>query len=406
MSDNNTHPKSTLFKKAVSGQSIEKSTETKLDAVNLDKLKKVLPSIIKRVEKGNRAQRFLPFLLIRTGLGDRGTRPLSTDYVFWESPDIWVSPQDPSNPAPEIPATYEASPISGVPNNIYAHVWNLGLAPLVGINVSFYVFDPSFLFQTDKANLIGVARVDLPPRSSTSCHKLVRCPNPWIPDGTKAHQCIVVRISGVGDSINSKDSWDPRTDRHVAQHNVTVVTAGTSIDTLLASLENNRKFSSKIVLQQIGKEATTVVNQAARNYTIDSSVQTHILAELKSDGSLTLPPVQISHKTNSIITSQTSVSASPFAIRRIQPDVLLNLHSTSVKSTDPTISKSGDVKILDKGGNVSMLLNHATLLTPEFSNRLVKISSPKQNQVQVMRLIAYDDKNTMIGGYTIVIKGL
>ena len=36
--------------------------------------------------------------------------------------------------------------MAGKPHTLYAHVWNLGLAPLVGISVEFLVFNPSIAF--------------------------------------------------------------------------------------------------------------------------------------------------------------------------------------------------------------------------------------------------------------------
>ncbi len=120
-----------------------------------------------------RAQQFYPYLLVRSFTGDNGTRPFNQ--VFWESPDIWTAVGEPAT-TPEIPPTHGGVLPAGQPNTIYAHVWNLGRAPLTGVVVTFYWFNPSLAIDAANANLIGMKRVDLGPRNSPLCHQLVKCP--------------------------------------------------------------------------------------------------------------------------------------------------------------------------------------------------------------------------------------
>src|SRR5438552_4472238 len=68
----------------------------KSEIERLKKLRSQLPGLLKQFEEGKRgrAQRFYPYILIRSVVGDRGDRPINVP--FWESPDIWTAPADPS----------------------------------------------------------------------------------------------------------------------------------------------------------------------------------------------------------------------------------------------------------------------------------------------------------------------
>jgi hypothetical protein len=159
-------------------------------------LLKELPALMDR-RKGGRANSFMPYLLVRSVLGDRGDRPINVP--FWESPDIWTAPGDPAS-SPALPPNHGGVVTAGEPTTVYAHVWNLGFAPLAGVRVEFYWFDPSLSIDSSNAHLIGMARCELAGRGMTGSHTLVKCPTAWVPTVTNgSHECLVVRIEGVGD---------------------------------------------------------------------------------------------------------------------------------------------------------------------------------------------------------------
>lgn len=97
---------------------------------------------------------FLPYLLIRQTVGDHGERPITSNsaITYKSMPDIWVFRGDPAT-APPIPAGpgFETGGVPVVhmgPNSkytIYAHVWNLGRAPIAGVKVEFFWFEFSDL---------------------------------------------------------------------------------------------------------------------------------------------------------------------------------------------------------------------------------------------------------------------
>src|SRR5262245_21344851 len=173
-----------------------------------------------QIEGRPRSDKFLPYLLLRSAVTDRGVRPFPTP--TFNSPDIWVAPGDPSK-NPDIPGTQgDGTALDGSPNTVYAHVWNLGRAPVAGIRVEFSVSYGFAVKEPPQGQIIGMTRIDLPPRSSLDCHKLVKCPEPWIPV-LQDHCNLVVRVSCIGDTIGADHPWNPGFDRHVARRVVKVM---------------------------------------------------------------------------------------------------------------------------------------------------------------------------------------
>ncbi len=190
---------------------------------------------------GPRKDEYLPYLLIRTASGDRGARPFTG--VFWESPDIFVLPNQDASTAPLLPPTSAGVAQANVSNTLYAHVWNLGKAPAYRVRVEFYWFNPSLGITLADAHLIGAAWIDLENRftlysqwaevsgpsgtyMSQGSHAIVRCPETWFPlFENQGHECLVVRaFEPILDSVG-RDQFAASTDRHVGQRNIAVVQA-------------------------------------------------------------------------------------------------------------------------------------------------------------------------------------
>jgi len=173
---------------------------------------------------GSRKDEYLPYLVVRANAGDRGARPLSG--VFWESPDIFIAPNLEACSAPNSPTTQAGLAQAGVPNTLWAHVWNLGQAPVYNARVEFYWFDPTLGFNEAAANLIGVAYVDLGNRSSGKAHAYVKCPTTWVPTFLNGgHECLMVRcFEPLTDPLGTHP-WDASDDRHIGQRNIHVQNA-------------------------------------------------------------------------------------------------------------------------------------------------------------------------------------
>jgi hypothetical protein len=202
---------------------------------------------VKQIEKGPpsfgpRKNEYLPYLLLRSNPGDRGGRAVPG--VFWESPDIFVHSGVPADSAPLKPPDTGGVATVGAPTTLYAHVWNLGRAPVWGAYVEFSWFNPSLGFSYASANRLGAAMVDLGDRFTSfpdwreatgpagdryltrGCHAIVRCPVTWVPTWENGgHECLVVRVFEPFMDPVDLTSYDARTDRHVGQRNIAVVQA-------------------------------------------------------------------------------------------------------------------------------------------------------------------------------------
>jgi hypothetical protein len=188
---------------------------------------------------GPRKDEFLPYLVVRAASGDRGARPYTG--VFWESPDIFVAPDQEASMAPLMPESLGVVAKASVPNTVYAHVWNLGKAPAYRVRVEFYWVNPALDISRANANFIGAAWVDLANRFthypnwvevntsygrwiSRGSHVIVPCPETWIPQfENNGHECLVVRaFEPLLDPVGPTQ-FLPAADRHVGQRNIAVV---------------------------------------------------------------------------------------------------------------------------------------------------------------------------------------
>jgi hypothetical protein len=191
---------------------------------------KILGKICRGDKPPPRKDSFLPYLVVRANPGDRGQRPLPTGTVFWESPDIFVIPNQSTTSAPDVPISLGGMAQAGVPNTLFAHVWNLGRGPAYDIRVEFYWFNPTLGIEESDANLIGFTYVTLGSRNSPKSHRVVRCPQDWIPSFVNnGHECLVVRaFSPISDPVG-QNAWNAAQNRHVGQRNITVLRGSQNI---------------------------------------------------------------------------------------------------------------------------------------------------------------------------------
>jgi hypothetical protein len=222
---------------------------------------------------------FQPFLMVRTYVGDQGVRPYGGH--GYESPDIWVALGDPAT-SPAIPSHPGGNPIAGKAHTLYAHVWNLGLAPIVGVSVEFLVFNPSIAFDGQTPLFRGVGRVDLGSVTSPKeAHKLVKCQTPWVPTVVNnGHECIIVRVSGLANATDPH-SFNPHVDRKVAQRNMHVALYGSNQSALLASLTKSLPKNTQLKLFVMGPEAQNLVELTAPGLKINPAVRTVPIEDLK-----------------------------------------------------------------------------------------------------------------------------
>lgn len=377
--------------------------ETRLD---LDAVRERLQEYRRKTQEGPLPD-FTPALLIRAVPGDRGVRPLSAP--FWESPDIWTALGAPDS-TPAVPASPGGAPVAGQPNTLYAHVWNLGLAPVLNAVVEFFVFDPSLSFATQTPLFHAQATVDLSGRSAPqACHRLVKCPVPWVPTIVNGgHECILVRVSAMGDAPDPAHVWDAWADRRVAQRNIGVVAAGTGIGHILKGLQLSRREHDRIELLQIGAEAKHVLELTLPDTRLDPRVRTQVLAELGPRGDLTVPPTRLADAPSAAGRGPRRFTISPEVAPRV--DVAAVLPPSVERSHAPRLTvplrtrRTGRIPLISRGASLEDLLSHTRRLKDVPDREFPTLPAPAAGEAQVLRIAAYEG-DQVVGGYTVVVAG-
>lgn len=325
-----------------------------------------------------------PFLVIRSYLGDNGTRPPGPgpfSNEWWESPDIWYC-AGPRASTPQIPTAQSCQVVEGGDYTLYAHVWNLGVLPIAGASVEFYWSTPHFYPGGGGSGIhfIGKTNVDLGPRNSSNCHSLVKCPISWHPaGGSDRHSCLIVRLySQFGDPIGP-NPWDIYQNRHVAQHNVSGILPGESIGPIIDALEKNMRIDDRIQLSQVGREAQTVLNKMKPGLKIDTTVKTHILGEIDTNRQIKINRVS----TPGDVKIQ-GKDQKPFGA---QHNVI----------NQGKVAKPSEKPIRD-------LFKQASLISSSDSGKLTLIKPPQKGYALVFRIISTNEKNKQKGGYTLIIE--
>jgi hypothetical protein len=168
----------------------------------------------------SRKDSLLPYLVIRAVPGDRGGRPLPAGTTWWESPDIFVLPNQHAATAPDLPPNPNGQLTYGDfnPNTIYAHIWNLGRGPVINARVEFYW---RYSFHFGPPTFIGQTHVTLGPRTSPSCHTVVHCPVDFVVNPNAV--ALIVRVFCPFLDPLATNEFDASKNRHVAQRGIAVV---------------------------------------------------------------------------------------------------------------------------------------------------------------------------------------
>jgi len=174
----------------------------------------------------------LPYLLIRSYVGDHGKRPWTAGHP-WGTPDILVQPK----PAAQAQPFADGPPVTSVSDGslyqVKVRVWNLGLLAAVGTTLSVYaaytieaVAGEGFTTWSEPV-LVGRTRFDLPDSRSPNCRALVGLEPPWpvgnpnafvSPNAPWAYLIAVVSCFTDPGAIaqGAPGDWGGSSDRHVA----------------------------------------------------------------------------------------------------------------------------------------------------------------------------------------------
>jgi hypothetical protein len=383
------------------------------------KLREELSGLLAGRKDRGRAKNFYPYLLVRSVLGDRGDRPINVP--FWESPDIWTIPGEPEN-TPALPAVHEGTAMeSRKPHTVYAHVWNLGFAPLAGIFVEFYSLSTGYYIShpenwANHAQLIGTARCEMAARGMPGSHKLVKCPKAWHP--SPPFQGIMVRVSGIGDPIGA-NPWSPALNRHVAERGITVYQAtGTGIPNergardstisggsasrgeirdslvrLLVRTDATRPITGRIQLIQVGAREGEIVRHLIAHRWRLATLDTHVLGEIDVTGKLAF--TQTTNLPAGMLATVHPMAAggAPRA-PSVMADVRTRVIDPSIIFDDTASPEpNGVASLVDLFGSVKRRQAGAVTYGP-----------PNANEAYMLRLARYSGEQ-LIGGHTFVIAG-
>lgn len=133
--------------------------------------------------------------------------------AWWLSPNIWTVPNNPEGA--------KGIPVVGKPCYLWARVSNKGDERAENATVRFYWANPAIGFDRNTANIVGTASVTLDGGQTSD----VLCLTPWIPTFVnQGHECILAEaFQTSSDPLPATPVFNVPTDRHVAQHNISVL---------------------------------------------------------------------------------------------------------------------------------------------------------------------------------------
>lgn len=239
---------------------------------------------------------------------------------------------------------------------------------------------------------------------------LVKCPTAWVPTLVNGgHECLVVRIEGVGDPIGS-NPWAPWQNRHVAQRNIAVVMAAANIASVIEALNASRGARTRLQLVQVGARESELALKIAAPHLRPAAIDTYVLGEIDLAGQLV-----------------------PAAPEMPPPAVLAPVHQLAAGGppAPPKFLPEGEAKVIDAqrafgnlrvpeaaaarlggrtnageararpGGHLADLLGGVSTLN---SGHPI-LAPPSRGEAQVVRIAAYQGEQ-LTGGYTLVLAGL
>ena len=159
---------------------------------------------------------------------------------WWLSPNIWVVSSDDPNDPPGLP-------VEGVSSYLWAKVVNRGSSPVSDVTVRYWWADPSTAITRLSARLIGTSNASLAPGEI----KEILCLVPWVPEIVNdGHECLIAEATAPSDPVpphTPSDSFDVPSIRQVAQRNISVIAATTSM-MVHSFMIGNGGYGEKVLL--------------------------------------------------------------------------------------------------------------------------------------------------------------
>lgn len=177
------------------------------------------------------------FLYIRATDTDLGARPLPSETVFWNSPDIEL---------------YDSLGIQIATNQLELNknfvikvlVHNDGDMNCNSCIVELFICNPSIGFDRSHATQIGIQSI------SISGHSNAMANFNFTPGNTNlGHQCLFARAYSYvsADIPSSADQFNTVLDRHIGQQNISVINQGTTFDFFIVNKFQQRNYILKLL---------------------------------------------------------------------------------------------------------------------------------------------------------------
>jgi hypothetical protein len=377
----------------------------------------VAPDLAEQVEKGlgaalggmkgSRRDAALPYLLVRGyAPGDRGVRPIPYPPIpFWESPDIYLNLTNPGQAEGE-PQGFDRSRLVESPDDatayrVFVHVWNLGRFPAYGVRVQVWWVDPGFFNPynpADTRHYIGGAYVDLPDRSHPDCHRIVEIPTSWhVESNMPGHECLLAAVDCAADRWGG--TLDADRDRHVAQHNVSIISGTEDMSPLIGYLAERLSAKADLEIIHAGKATAAPIDikfgggLAAEGLGVTQLVApgrlgvpvasggVHLATVTQIDGKAALVPTYDVAALQTLARKGLLSPLPPEILDQLDPSVLLTAES---RSQVPALLES--------------FLQIPDLKAATVANAL----DPTSKDGHVLRFVAVED-GQVSGGYTVVL---
>jgi hypothetical protein len=182
----------------------------------------------------------------------------------------------------------------------------------------------------------------------------------------------------------------PSLNRHVAQRNVSVVSTAAMSKSLLMSLSAVHLGHKLQLIQLAPKEGEVAAKIAAPHAKLDTDVVTHVLGEIDQHNHVTLDHAHVAPAGGLAPFHPLIHGGAPAA-----PEV----HAVGTPAVVNAARLVHGLPADHQNLKVATLLNSVAAL---HRGSLV-LPNPIAGQVQVVRLVNYDPRGQLIGGYTIVL---
>jgi hypothetical protein len=370
-------------------------------------LKQLIADFRAKADRGRpNREDVLPYLLVRAfAPGDRGARPTWPPTPCWESPDLLLI--DASYTGPFAPSQCVGTPVSGNTYRVFVRVFNLGMLPAVGTQITVYWIDPGFFSGQPgvEPNLIGAAYAEFADRSRAESVGVVEVQPPWaIPLSLTGHECLLATVSTIADPW--RGAFDANHDRHVGQRNLTIAAGHLNLSSLIGQLGTQIPAGGALEITHGGQAVIPLLTAVSGGRLKDSnSVPARHVAPDAADirhgvlanGELHL--MTAVHRTSDFLVIPTEVvtSAAPRTaparvtaiLRDASPGFAANIAISGTNKDAPTLLTQAIRRMLDIG-NLEAGSIAAALGGPADSAHL-------------LRFVATDAEGALAGGYSIVV---